>query len=112
MDKWNSIGKIILKGYHDTSYFPTFVSKAFLLFCIFGHVSDDVLMTSSFNYLSKDEANLIQSVLADEVDVNILASDEFLELPEQFSWRTLVNKGNVKQVIIEFARQEMVKNHI
>ncbi|XP_057309778.1 uncharacterized protein LOC130647812 [Hydractinia symbiolongicarpus] len=53
--EWEAIGKIILKGYVDTQYFPILISKAFLEFCLFGEVSNEVLLESFSNYLSEDE---------------------------------------------------------
>ena len=33
INEWNAIGKIIYKGYVDSSYFPMLISKSFLMLC-------------------------------------------------------------------------------
>ena len=54
--EWEATGKILLKGYIDTGYFPVILSKAFVLYTLFGE--DDVynLLSSLFLYLSSVEA--------------------------------------------------------
>ena len=110
--EWEAIGKIILKGYIDTEYFPTFLSKAFLVFCLYSEVSDDLLVASFLNYLSTDERTMLQNLLKTKVS-EILNSDEFLEFKEQFGCKTLVKAENLERVIIETARLELIqKSHL
>lgn len=110
--EWEAIGKIILKGYIDTEYFPTFLSKAFLVFCLHSEVSDDLLVASFLNYLSTDERTMLQNVLKTK-DIEILNSDEFLEFKEQFGCKTHVKAENLERVVIEIARQEIIqKSHL
>ena len=110
--EWEAMGLIILKGYRDTGYFPTILCKAFLHFCLFGDVADDVLLSSFFKYLSQDESSVVSKALNGNDD-NIIETEEFSDLLEQFKCRTLVNETNVKTVIIELARQELIqKTHL
>ena len=51
--EWRAIGKIILKGFLDTGYFPIVLSKAFVYYCLFGEVSDVELLSSFFKLLIK-----------------------------------------------------------
>ena len=38
---------------------------------------------------------------------DVYFSDEFIEIMEQFECRSLVSKNNVKEVIVEFSKQEL-----
>ena len=62
-DEWEAIGKILLKDYIDTGYFPVILSKAFVLYTLFGEVGVDDLLSSLFPYLSNDEANMLKGYL-------------------------------------------------
>ena len=44
INEWNAIGKIIYKGYVDSSYFPMLISKSFLCYVLF---DDEELLQSS-----------------------------------------------------------------
>ena len=35
IDEWEAVARILVKGYEMVSYFPTYLSKAFLSFCLF-----------------------------------------------------------------------------
>ena len=61
--EWETIGKLLLKGYIDTGYFPVILSKAFVLYTLFGEVGVDDLLSSLFPYLSNDEANMLKGYL-------------------------------------------------
>ena len=106
--EWEAMGRIILKGYIDTGYFPTFICKAFLIYCLFSDVSDDELMASFLNFLSNVERTMVKDALKTK-DSEILKSDEFLEFLEQFGCRTLVNVENLQRLLIEIAKQEIIQ---
>ena len=44
--KWEAIGKILAKGFNDTGYFPTMISKSFVQYCFYGDVSNTELLSS------------------------------------------------------------------
>ena len=37
VEEWESVGRILMKGFGSVSYFPTFLSKAFICYCLFGN---------------------------------------------------------------------------
>ena len=37
-NEWKAIGDILMKGYYDVGYFPVIISKAFLVYSIYGEV--------------------------------------------------------------------------
>ena len=57
--EYEAIGKILLKGYIDTGYFPVILSKASVLYTLFGEVSVDDLLLLLFLYLFNDQANML-----------------------------------------------------
>ena len=38
--EWESIGRILRRGFVEANYFPTNISKAFIIYCLFGTVSN------------------------------------------------------------------------
>ncbi|XP_078381409.1 uncharacterized protein LOC144664170 [Oculina patagonica] len=106
--EWEAVGRILVKGYETVSYFPTFLSKAFVCYCLFGNQVPDNLFIDSFTkYLSPVEEELILDVmrkneLPDE-------GDEFSDFLERFQCRRMVNSGNLNKVILEIAKQELVQ---
>ena len=88
--EWETIGKLLLKGYIDTGYFPVILSKAFVLFTLFGKAGVDDLLLSLFPYLSND----VEGLLAEESGIDDFSSDEFYEFLEKFKVRSLVTKRN------------------
>ena len=70
ISEWQSIGRILVKGYKMVSYFPRFLSKAFIAYGLFGDaVPDPLVLKSSFkSYLSVDEEQLVENCLANNDD--------------------------------------------
>ena len=88
--EWEAIGKILAKGFNDTGYFPTMISKSFVQCCFYGDVAVIFL-----NYVSRDERMLIEKLLSDEANNDDFLEDEFLDFLDQFKCRTKVSKENV-----------------
>ena len=59
-------------------------------------------------YLSSDERSVIEEAFKCESG-NVYFSDEFIEIMEQFKCGSLVNKNNVKEVIVESSKQELYR---
>ena len=49
INEWNSIAKILVKGFTDTKYFPFQFCKAFIIHDLFGEVNNDCFIKSSLN---------------------------------------------------------------
>ncbi|XP_066918494.1 uncharacterized protein [Clytia hemisphaerica] len=110
--EWVAIGKIIYKGYKDVGYFPILICKSFLSFILFGENEEEDLMKSFLNYVSNDEKTLLNEALITQ-DESFFQCDEMLDFLDQFKCRSLVNSTNVRTIILELARQELVqKPHI
>ena len=58
------MGRILVKGFVSVSYFPTFLSKAFLCYCLFGNQVPDSMFVDSFTkYLSPVEEKFIVDII-------------------------------------------------
>ena len=95
-----------MHGYKDSGYFPVILSKSFVSYILFDQNSEKDLLNSFKNYLSPDERKLIDDVLEND---DVLDSEEFSDLLEQFKCRTLVKRENCQNVLLELARQELIQ---
>ena len=88
VSEWQAIGRILVKGYKMVSYFPLFLSRAFLAYCLFGEAVPDLVVVESFKkYLSVDEEKLVENCLSPDRDVNVFESEEVFEFLECFNCR-------------------------
>ena len=58
-NEWKVISDILMKGYYDVGYFPV-ISKAFLVYSIYGKVDEEMLVDSFLNYICEDEREVVQ----------------------------------------------------
>lgn len=89
-EEWESVGRILVKGFELVSYFPTFLSKAFICYCLFGNqVPDSIFIDSFSKYLSPLEEELILDVMRqNEILDN---KDELNDFLERYQCRKVVN---------------------
>ena len=73
-----TIGKFLLKGYIDTGCFPVILSKAFVLYTLFGEDGVDDVLSSLFLYLTNDEANMLKGLLAEESGIDVFQVTSFM----------------------------------
>ena len=52
-----------MKGFYDVGYFPVMISKAFLVYSIYGEVDEEMLVHSFLNYICEDERKTVQNAL-------------------------------------------------
>ncbi|XP_067026126.1 uncharacterized protein [Acropora muricata] len=110
--EWEAVGRILVKGYQSVSYFPLFLSKAFICYCLFGaEVPESILLESFMKYLSPVEEDLVKEYL--EKDCLPDDNDELLEFLERFNCRSAVSSENLRKLLIEIANQELIqKPHV
>ena len=108
VEEWNAIGRILDKGFESVSYFPLFISKAFLRYCLFGNQITDMVFLESFQkYLSKEEEEMIKAVI--ESNSFPEDKDEFDDFLERFQCRSFVKEENLYRIILEIAKQELTQ---
>jgi hypothetical protein len=109
IDEWEAFARILVKVYESISYFPTFISKAFMSFCLFGReVPGPIILESFMKYLSPSEEELARDYMTrnsfpDSVD----DQEEFFDFLERFKCRAVVNKENITTIMIEIGQQEL-----
>ena len=69
-----------MKGYYDVGYFPVMISKAFLVYSIYGEVDEEILVDSFLNYICEDERETVQNVLAIDEKESIFKTEDFLDI--------------------------------
>ncbi|PFX27866.1 hypothetical protein AWC38_SpisGene7419 [Stylophora pistillata] len=110
--KWGAIGRILMKGFRSVSYFPLFLSEAFMCYCLFdAEVPEGIVLESFMKYLSLFEEELVTNFLgkADFADEN----DDLFDFLERFNCRSQVSPENIKKVLVEIANQELLqKPHV
>lgn len=111
IDEWEAVARILVKGFEMISYFPTFMSKAFMSYCLFGReVPDSTVLESFMKYLSPSEEELVREYMTREsLPDNIEDQEEFLDFLERFKCRTVVKKENIKIIITEIGQQELIQ---
>ena len=111
-EEWRAIGAILVKGFLDVAYFPSYLSKAFILYCLFDDVSPRQLIHSFMEFLAKEDAEVVKKaldVLDGDGDNLIFESEELLDVLEEFKCRTRVSKKNTYSIISELAQQELIQ---
>ena len=86
------------------------ISKAFLIYSIYGKVNEEILVDSFLNYICEDERETIQNVLAIDAKESIFDCEDFLDILDWFKYRSKVTTFNVKNIITELAKQELIQN--
>ena len=108
VEEWNATGRILVKGFESVSYFPLFISKAFLGYCLFGSQLPDMAFLESFQkYLSKEEEEMIKAVIENNSFPE--DKDEFDDFIERFQCRSFVKEENLYRIILEIAKQELIQ---
>ena len=105
LEEWEAVGRILVKGFVSVSYSPTFLSKAFLCYCLFGNqvfIPDSMFIDPFTKYLSSAEEEFI----VDIIRKNQLPDDE-----DEFTdfLRRVVTTENLSQVSLEISEQELVQ---
>lgn len=108
LEEWDSIAKILVKGFRDTGYFPIQLSPAFISHCIYGEVSNDQLISSFLNFLTPMESSVVNKALKG-ANADFYEEEDFLDILDQFKCKTRVTSLNVYGVILELARQELIQ---
>ena len=107
MEEWKSIGKLLRYGYEKVGFFPTQLSKAFVMICLFESVPNEILIDSFLNYIPSMDHEMVNSAL--QADFDTIRSDEFLDFLDRFNCRSHVTPLNVYGIILELSQQELVQ---
>lgn len=97
-NKWEAVGRILIKGYTGSQYFPFKLSKAFLAGCIFGEwsITPEMLQDSFKCYVSPSATSLIEGCLANSIACD---SDEMLDFLSAFDCKRKVTHSNFVEIM-------------
>lgn len=103
---WKAIGAILFKGYKQLNFFPLRLSKATVMYILFGHVSQSDLLDSFYSYLSSNESDTLKAVLGTGNCPNF---DTVLGVMSSFRVTVIVNKENLQDQIHRCARVALIE---
>ena len=81
-----------MKDYYDVGYFPVMISKAFLVYSIYGEGDEEILVDSILNYICEDERETVQNVLAIDAKESVFESEDVLDILDRFKCRVQCKK--------------------
>lgn len=107
-DKWQSVARILVKGFTESSYFPLRLCKVFMGCALNDEslVTVPMLLSSFKSYISKNEAEIVEKALSKE-----LAADDpdLLDFLSNFDCRRVVTPDNIEDIIVELAHKELIQ---
>ena len=105
--EWESVGRILLKGYEDHKYFPVTIAPAFSVALCHGEmaVSTDILKNSFMFYLSVTDREIIESSLHRESEDN----DDLLEFLDRFECHSIPTQENFIVLILQIAHRVIIQ---
>ena len=108
INEWNSIAKILVKGFMDAKYFPLHLCKALVIYVLFGEINNNCFIKSFLNYGTPKESKIVEAALRG-TPPQIYDDDDFLDILDRFNCKSRVTIMNVYGVILEIAKQELVQ---
>ena len=106
--EWQSVARILTFGFKEESYFPIYLSRAFVGSCLFGEdsLTEECLLDSFNAYISKDEQDTIKMCLKDEITPD---DKDVLEILSSYKCYRNPSKENFSIILQELAHQELVQ---
>lgn len=107
-EKWQTIARILYKGYEACSYFPLKLCQVFTLSCLFGETSfsEEELIDSFKRYISKSEAEIVSKCLTSSIDCE---DEELLDFLSDYDCKRMVTQENLPTIIKELAHKELIQ---
>jgi hypothetical protein len=99
-----------VKGYTTTNYYPMYISRAFMEYCLYDDVNDIVILESFLKFVAVDEEELIDEHMGSG---QVPDDDELFDFLSRFQCRTEITSSNLTRIITELGRQELIqKPHV
>ncbi|XP_074659475.1 uncharacterized protein LOC141912160 [Tubulanus polymorphus] len=107
-EKWEAVGRIISKGFQETSYFPIFLAQPFVSELFFQQDDSVDLVESFLKYVSPSEELVFRRALAN-FDDEANDVEEIIDILGGYECRKLPTKENFSMLIREISHQELVQ---
>ncbi|VDI74013.1 Hypothetical predicted protein [Mytilus galloprovincialis] len=108
-EEWKAIGRILLKGYMDHSYFPLQFATAFVCALIHGEssLSPDMLMSSFLSYMNDTDREIVTAALKGNLQDD--EKDDFIDILDRFDHNNIPSPDEVKHVFSQIAHKELIQ---
>ncbi|MGH0129493.1 UNVERIFIED_CONTAM: hypothetical protein FKN15_067603, partial [Acipenser sinensis] len=94
-EEWRAVGRILVKGYSDHSYFPLH------------SVNPNILHGSFLSYISQTERDLVDAAIEGILTED--NTDDLLDFLDRMGCTTIPTKENMKQVFLQIAHKELIQ---
>ncbi|MGH0135161.1 UNVERIFIED_CONTAM: hypothetical protein FKN15_001101 [Acipenser sinensis] len=108
-EEWEAVGRILLKGYLDQSYFPIQLSLAFAVGLVYGEseITPRILMVSFLRYIAPFEKDIITSALDGSIGAD--DQDELLDILSRMGCHTVPSHDSMKGTILQVAHKQLMQ---
>ncbi|MGH0129852.1 UNVERIFIED_CONTAM: hypothetical protein FKN15_039996 [Acipenser sinensis] len=108
-EEWEAVGRILLKGYLDQSYFPIQLSLAFAVGLVYGEseITPGILMASFLRYIAPFEKDIITSTLDGSIGAD--DQDELLDILSRMGCHTVPSHDSMKGTILQVAHKQLIQ---
>ena len=89
-NEWKAISDMLMKGYYGVEYFPVIISKAVLVYSLYGKVDEEISVDLFLNYICENEQETVQNELAIDAKESIFKSENFLDILDRFKCRSKI----------------------
>ncbi|PIK48034.1 hypothetical protein BSL78_15096 [Apostichopus japonicus] len=105
--QWESVARIILKGFQTTGYFPTFLAPPFVEYSISSKVAPDTkVLEAFFQYVPDEEREIFQRALDDFTAVDL---NELIDILDIYQCKVLPTALNFGTILHEISHKELIQ---
>ena len=104
-DDYVTMGKILTHQFIQFGTFPVRLNQASMHQAIFGHVSNECLISSFLHLLPPRERECLSNALAGK---GPFLADEVLEVLEDYAIRQMPSQDNIHTIILQVAKNELI----
>ncbi|MGH0146904.1 UNVERIFIED_CONTAM: hypothetical protein FKN15_043907 [Acipenser sinensis] len=108
-EEWESLGRILIKGYIDHSYFPIQLSLAFVVAVVLGEskITPEILIDSFLSYIASFEKDVITAVMNGSIGED--DHDELLEILSRMGCHIVPSLDDMKGTILQVAHKQLIQ---
>lgn len=104
-DDYVSLGKILTHQFVQFGIFPVRINQASIQQAIFGHASDECLVSSFLRLLPLRERKCLSNALFGEGPFPVV---DVLEVLEDYNIRDMPSRNNIQTIVLQVAHNELV----
>ena len=107
-EEWKAIGRILLKGFIDHTYWPIQLDPAFTIAMVFGEqaVNPDILKSSFLKFLTTSEKDIVESA----INGSDFEVDELLDILGQGQCVSCPSAENILPTVLAVAHKILIQD--